>query len=84
MPTDDTASVEKKLVGSHDVPDDDDADIVLAEYDSDTTITRGSCDTDGRCVNTVVSLAKFPQINFQPMVLLHFKQKTLNGYTIYH
>ena len=62
MPTDDTVSVEKKLVGSHDLgshdaPDDDAADIVLAEYDSDTTITRGSCDTDRRCVNTVVSLA---------------------------
>lgn len=56
LPTDDTASVEKKLVGSHDLgshDDDDDADIVLAEYDSDTTITRGSYDTDRRCVNTV-------------------------------
>ena len=46
------ASVEK-LVGSHD-PCDDDADIVLAEYDSDTTVARGSCDTEERCVHMIV------------------------------
>ena len=43
------ASVEKKLIGSHD-PCDDDADIVLAEYNSDTAVARGSCDTEERYV----------------------------------
>ena len=43
--SDDKATVEQKLVGSH---DDDDDDIVLAEYDSDPTVTKGSCDTEER------------------------------------
>lgn len=45
------ASVEE-LVGSHDRCDDD-ADIVLAEYDSDAAVPRGSCDTEDRCVTVL-------------------------------
>lgn len=48
--TDDVASIEKGSVGSHDTIDDD-SDIVLAEYDSDTTATGRSCDAEERCVN---------------------------------
>ena len=42
----------EELVRSHDCCDDD-ADIVLAEYDSDTAVARGSCDTEDRCVHSI-------------------------------
>ena len=42
----------EKLVGSRDCCDDD-ADIVLAEYDSDAAVARGSCDTEDRCVTVL-------------------------------
>lgn len=40
---DDKATIEQKLDGSR-----DDDDIVLAEYDSDPTVAKGSCDTEER------------------------------------
>jgi len=46
--TDNVASIEKGPVGSHDTVDDD-SDIVLVEYDSDTGT---SCDAEERCVYT--------------------------------
>ena len=48
---DDKVTIEQKLVGSHDLESQDDADIVLAEYDSDPTVTKGSCDTEERCTH---------------------------------
>lgn len=43
------ANLEKELTGS----DDDDVDIVLAEYDSDTAVVMGSCDAEDRCVHMI-------------------------------
>lgn len=46
--TDDEVSVDSQSVKSHDTAADDDSDIVLAEYDSDTAVTGKSCDTEER------------------------------------